>query len=245
LWFNPASAKQRPGTSIGGLQSTLTLGCGAICPGTRTRAPAEARSRSTGMRSLEPTSARLQGSAQRSSAPGDAINADYRYLVVHRLRCDTHQAVALHIVRRPNPTQIHELERYMRCKDCSEPHNLDLRPRRSPAPGRLLAKTSHSGGSAAKGCLPKTAEFTFSPRRLSATHVALRDPPCELCVGPHDAARGVCDVPDAALCRSSGLQVRRVARPVAGPRHLILVPWWAPRGPQRPLPEVRGVLFDA
>src|SRR6478672_4706514 len=35
LWFNLASAKQRPGTSIGGLQSTLTLGCGAICPGTR------------------------------------------------------------------------------------------------------------------------------------------------------------------------------------------------------------------
>jgi hypothetical protein len=91
----------------------------------------------------------------------------------------------------------------------------------------------------------KTAEFTFSPRRLSATHVALRDPPCELCVGPHDAARGVCAVPDAALCRSSGLQVRRAARPVAGPRHLILVPWWAPRGRKRPLPEVRGVLFDA
>jgi len=29
-------------------------------------------------------------------------------------------AVALDIVRRPKATPIHELERYMRCKDCSE-----------------------------------------------------------------------------------------------------------------------------
>jgi hypothetical protein len=31
-----------------------------------------------------------------------------------------HQTVALDIVRRPMTTPIHELERYMRCKDCSE-----------------------------------------------------------------------------------------------------------------------------
>ena len=34
--------------------------------------------------------------------------------------CDTHQTVALDIVRRPKTTPVHELERYMRCKDCSE-----------------------------------------------------------------------------------------------------------------------------
>jgi hypothetical protein len=28
--------------------------------------------------------------------------------------------VALNIVRRPKATPIHELERYMRCKDCSQ-----------------------------------------------------------------------------------------------------------------------------
>jgi hypothetical protein len=31
-----------------------------------------------------------------------------------------HQTVALNIVRRPKATPIHELERYMRCKDCSQ-----------------------------------------------------------------------------------------------------------------------------
>ena len=30
-----------------------------------------------------------------------------------------HQTVALNVVRRPKSTPIHELERYMRCKDCS------------------------------------------------------------------------------------------------------------------------------
>ena len=34
--------------------------------------------------------------------------------------CDTHQTVALDIVLRPKSTPIHELERYMRCKDCSQ-----------------------------------------------------------------------------------------------------------------------------
>jgi hypothetical protein len=44
----------------------------------------------------------------------------YRYLEVRCLGCDTHQTVALDIVRRPKTTPIHELERYMRCKDCSQ-----------------------------------------------------------------------------------------------------------------------------
>ena len=50
----------------------------------------------------------------------DALNAGYRYLVVKCLGCNTHQTVPLDIVRRPKATSVHELERYMRCKDCSE-----------------------------------------------------------------------------------------------------------------------------
>jgi hypothetical protein len=34
-------------------------------------------------------------------------------------RLQSHQTVPLGIVRRPKSTPIHELERYMRCKDCS------------------------------------------------------------------------------------------------------------------------------
>jgi hypothetical protein len=61
-----------------------------------------------------------KGPAQPSPALGDALNAGYFYLEVRCLGCDTHQTVALDIVRRPKSTPIHELERYMRCKDCSE-----------------------------------------------------------------------------------------------------------------------------
>lgn len=60
----------------------------------------------------------FQGPAQPSPALGDALNAGYGYLEVKCLGCNTHQTVALDIVRRP-ATQLHELERYMRCKDCS------------------------------------------------------------------------------------------------------------------------------
>ena len=62
----------------------------------------------------------FQGPAQPSPALGDAINASYRYLEVKCLGCNTHQTVALDIVRRPKTTPVHELERYMRCKDCSQ-----------------------------------------------------------------------------------------------------------------------------
>jgi hypothetical protein len=60
-----------------------------------------------------------KGPAQPSPTLGDALNAGYAYLEVRCLGCDTHQTVALDIVRRPKATPIHELERYMRCKDCS------------------------------------------------------------------------------------------------------------------------------
>ena len=62
----------------------------------------------------------FQGPAQLSPTLGDALNAGYGYLEVRCLGCDTDQTVALDIVRRPKATPIHELERYMRCKDCSE-----------------------------------------------------------------------------------------------------------------------------
>src|SRR6185436_19224564 len=61
----------------------------------------------------------FQGPAQPSPALGDALNAGFLYLEVKCLGCNTHQTVPLNIVRRPETTPIHELERYMRCKDCS------------------------------------------------------------------------------------------------------------------------------
>jgi hypothetical protein len=61
-----------------------------------------------------------KGPAQPSPALGDALNAGYGYLEVRCLGSDTHQTVALDIVRRPKATPIHELERYLRCKDCSQ-----------------------------------------------------------------------------------------------------------------------------
>jgi hypothetical protein len=61
-----------------------------------------------------------KGPAQPSPALGDALNAGYFYLEVRCLGCNTHQTVALNIIRRPKVTPIHELERYMRCKDCSQ-----------------------------------------------------------------------------------------------------------------------------
>jgi hypothetical protein len=62
----------------------------------------------------------FQGPAQPSPTLGDALNAGFGYLEVKCLGCNTHQTVALDIVRRPKATPVHELERYMRCKDCSE-----------------------------------------------------------------------------------------------------------------------------
>jgi hypothetical protein len=61
----------------------------------------------------------FRGPAPPSPGIGDALNAGYGYLEVKCLGCDTHQTVDLDIVRRPKTTPVHELERYMRCKDCS------------------------------------------------------------------------------------------------------------------------------
>ena len=53
-------------------------------------------------------------------ADGGRRDQRFGYLEVKCLGCDTHQTVALDIVRRPKATPVHELERYMRCKDCSQ-----------------------------------------------------------------------------------------------------------------------------
>ena len=47
----------------------------------------------------------FQGPAQPSPTLGDAINAGFGYLEVKCLGCNTHQTVALDIVRRPKATQ--------------------------------------------------------------------------------------------------------------------------------------------
>ncbi len=62
----------------------------------------------------------FKGPAQPSPTISDALNASYSYLEVRCLGCDTHQTIALDIIRRPKTTPIHELERYMRCRDCSQ-----------------------------------------------------------------------------------------------------------------------------
>jgi hypothetical protein len=60
------------------------------------------------------------GPAQPSPTLGDAINAGFGYLEVKCLGCETHSAIDLTIVRRPKATPVHELERYMRCRSCSQ-----------------------------------------------------------------------------------------------------------------------------
>jgi hypothetical protein len=82
----------------------------------------------------------FQGPAQPSPTLGDALNAGFGYLELKCLGCNTHQTVALNVVRRPK-TPIHELERYMWCKDCSEvrrypykrSHLIALRPNKISA----------------------------------------------------------------------------------------------------------------
>lgn len=61
----------------------------------------------------------FRGPAQPSPTLDDVLNAGYGFLEVRCLGCDTSQTVALDVVRRSKATPIHELERYMRCMDCS------------------------------------------------------------------------------------------------------------------------------
>ena len=87
----------------------------------------------------------FQGPAQPSPTLGDALNAGFGYLEVKCLGCDTHQTVALDIVRRPKATPVHELERYMRCKDCSEVRGYAVQAEPS---GRAAHRQDHGERSA-------------------------------------------------------------------------------------------------
>lgn len=62
----------------------------------------------------------FRGPAQPSPTLGDALNSGYGCLEVRCLGCGTHQAVAFDIICRPKTTPIHELERYMPCRDCQQ-----------------------------------------------------------------------------------------------------------------------------
>jgi len=62
----------------------------------------------------------FRGPAQHSPTLGDALNAGYHLSRSAVPRGNTHQTVALDAVRRPKTTPIRKLERYMRCKDCSQ-----------------------------------------------------------------------------------------------------------------------------
>lgn len=63
----------------------------------------------------------FQGPAQPSPMLADALNAGFRYLEVRCAGCDLHSTVDLTIVRQPKTTTpIHELERWMACRDCSQ-----------------------------------------------------------------------------------------------------------------------------
>ena len=73
----------------------------------------------------------FKGPAQPSPTLGDALNAGFRYLEVRCLGCNTHQTIALDIIRRQKTTPVHELERYLRCKDCSLVQGLSLQSGRS------------------------------------------------------------------------------------------------------------------
>ena len=77
----------------------------------------------------------FHGPAQPSPSLGDALNAGYGYLEVKCLGCSTHQTVALDIVRRPKATPVHELERYMRCENCSRTHRAPIQAQ--PSGGAL------------------------------------------------------------------------------------------------------------
>ena len=77
--------------------------------------------RPAGLRDVERAHARLSGTGAAISRAG---RCPQRRVRLSRSEmswlCNTHQTVALDIVRRSKATPVHELERYMRCKDCSQ-----------------------------------------------------------------------------------------------------------------------------
>ena len=91
--------------------------------GSPVRMAAEHARKPTGLPTKPGTNA-CSPSKGRPSHRQRSVTLGYTYLEVkclalQLLGCETHQTVALDVVRRPETTPIHELERYMRCKDCS------------------------------------------------------------------------------------------------------------------------------
>ena len=133
----------------------------------------------------------FQGPAQPSPALGDAINAGYGYLEVKCLGCNTHQTVALDIVRRPKTTPVHELERYMRCKECSQvrgypykrSHLVALRIEQDH--GERSAVNVVAGGTIARMIMDWRSLETFS----FGDHPALADELVELVLKAKSARR--------------------------------------------------------
>jgi hypothetical protein len=74
---------------------------------------------SSRLRCLRASACQLSKGGRKPPTLGGALNGGYPYLEVKCLGCETHQTVALNIVRRPKTTAIYELLRYMRCKDWS------------------------------------------------------------------------------------------------------------------------------
>ena len=70
----------------------------------------------------------FQGPAQPSPMMGDALNAGFRYLEVRCTACGLHSTLDLTIIRRPRATTpVHELERRLHCRDCSQVRGYPVR----------------------------------------------------------------------------------------------------------------------
>ena len=63
----------------------------------------------------------FRGPAQPSPMMGDALNAGFRFLEIRCGACDQHSTLDLTTIRRPrNTTPVHELERRLHCRSCSD-----------------------------------------------------------------------------------------------------------------------------
>jgi hypothetical protein len=131
-----------------------------------------------------------KGPAQPSPTLGDALNAGFLYLEVRCHGCDTRQTVALDIVRRPKSTPIHELERYMRCRDCSQvrgypykrSHLVALRTTKISAGDPAIDMVA--GGALKEGYIP----LMFRPAKRCTTGVHANA--CIFHCSKHDHRRG-------------------------------------------------------
>jgi hypothetical protein len=121
-----------------------------------------------------------RGPAQPSPTLGDALNAGYLYLEVRCLGCDTHQTVALDIVRRPKATPIHELERYMRCRDCSQVRGYPFKRSHMVAlrTTKIIGERSALDVVAGGAIRSQGVQMTLGSNPLSATPKLLLAGPC-------------------------------------------------------------------